>query len=68
MKIESGFEEKTIRELEAGDIFFFGGELYIKTDNNMCVNLQSGSTELFADLEFVGIIKDAVLKIGGYYK
>jgi hypothetical protein len=73
MKIECGCEEKELRELEAGDIFFFGGEIYIKTDrphdgSNICVNLETGSSEIFMDLEFVGIFKDAVLKIGGYYK
>lgn len=73
MKIESGFKEKRLKELEPGDLFFFQPAFYIKTDGLAdelceCVDLETGFIELIGPDVKVGIVEDVVLKIGGYYK
>lgn len=73
MNIEGGFKEKRLRELEPGDLFFFQPSFYIKTDGVSdglieCVDLKSGFLELMGPDLKVGIVEDATLKIGGYYK
>ena len=73
MKIESGYKEKQLKELEPGDLFFFQPEFYIKTDGCTdglieCVDLETGFLELIGPDVKVGIVEDVCLKIGGYYK
>lgn len=72
MKVEPNWKEKQLKELEAGDVFFHYPDIYIKTDDMTdglcdCVCLESGFLELIRPEVKVGIIEDAVLKIGGYY-
>jgi hypothetical protein len=73
MKIESGYKNKKLKELEPGDLFIYQPDFYIKTDEIIdglceCVCLESGFIELIVPEANVGIVEDAVLKIGGYYK
>lgn len=73
MKLECGFKEKRLGELELGDLFFFQPSFYIKTDGVSdelceCVDIESGFIELIGPDVKVGIVEDATLKIGGYYK
>ena len=73
MKIESGYKDKSLKELEPGDLFFFQPDFYIKTDGLTdglceCVALESGFMELIGPETKVGIVEDVCLKIGGYYK
>lgn len=73
MKIEAGFKEKRLKELKPGDLFYFNPSIYIKTDSvtdglNDCVNVETGFFECIGPEVKVGIIEDAVLKIGGYYE
>lgn len=75
MKIEQGWKLKKLKDIEVGDIFYLCGCLYIKSDNRsedkvdqICVELESGMLTNISIYEDVGVIEDAVLKIGGYYK
>lgn len=74
MRIEQGWKLKKLKDLEAGDIFYLCGSILIKTDNrsedkdaHVCVELMSGMLTNISINENVGVIKDAVLKLGGYY-
>lgn len=74
MKVEQGWKLKKLKDLEAGDIFYLCGCILIKTDNrsedkdaHICVELVSGMLTNVSIYEDVGVIEDAVLKIGGYY-
>ena len=73
MKIESGYKEKQLKELEPGDLFFFQPQFYIKTDIKSdglieCVDLETGFIDFIGPDVKVGIVEDVALKIGGYYK
>lgn len=76
MKIEGGWKKQKLKELEPGDLFYFPTAIYIKTDEHteddptwsLCVNLDNGYIERFNEDVQVGIIEDATLRIGGYYK
>ena len=76
MKIECGFKEKRLSEIEVGDLFYFDKSIHIKTDANppysdkfwYCVDLESGYMDAYGDDVKVGVVENATLKIGGYYK
>lgn len=74
MRIEQGWKLKKLKDLEAGDIFYLCGCIYIKTDHQpvneemiSCFELVTGELHAIAKIEYVGVVKDAVLKLGGYY-
>ena len=76
MTIEGRWEEKELGELDPGDIFYFDKTIQIKTDTHpsydekmcYCVDLETGDLDAFGNEVHVGVIEDATLKIGGYYK
>lgn len=75
MKIDNGWLNKKLSELNEGDLFLYDGFIYIKLDikptnstMNYCARLESGLVDCLSMTSTVRVIEDAVLKIGGYYK
>ena len=74
MKIDCAWKPKMIKDLAYGVLFYHKGHFYILTDTSpskdmlYCLEIESGTLIAFIEQIEVLEIKNATLKIGGYYK